>query len=57
MLHKLDMESYGTWERQCMAEQLRPAILEHDYAESQEWRMQIFDSLFGLGVALRRDDT
>lgn len=43
---------YGTWERHVMAEVFDPRIITEDFVVTPEWRMQIFDSLFGFGVVL-----
>lgn len=43
---------YGTWERHVMAEVFDTRILHEDSAENDLYKVQIFDSLFGFGVAL-----
>jgi hypothetical protein len=45
---------YGHWERHVMAELLAPELLLQDFASTTNWRVQIFDSLFGFGAALRQ---
>lgn len=45
----------GHWERHCMADAFDLRILTQDAVENNTWRLQIFDSLFGFGVALRTD--
>lgn len=47
---------YGHWERHCMAEAWDERILTQDAVAIPGWRLQIFDSLFGFGVALRVSD-
>ncbi len=44
---------FGHWERHVMAEIFDPRIVSQDFVVTREWRMQIFDSLFGFGVVLR----
>lgn len=46
---------FGHWERHVMAELFDQGIVNQDFVETPEWRLQIFDSLFGFGVALRKD--
>ena len=46
----------GHWERHCMAESFDPAILTQNAVENAVWKQQIFDSLFGFGVALRKEN-
>lgn len=53
--HATDYELVGHWERQCMADAFDARILTQDFAENDTWRLQIFDSLFGFGAALRKD--
>lgn len=55
--HALDIENYGHWERHGMADAFDARILTEDFAENDAWRLQIFDSLFGVGVVLRRQPT
>jgi hypothetical protein len=45
----------GHWERHCMADTFDPRVLTQDAVENDTWRLQVFDSLFGFGVALRKD--
>jgi hypothetical protein len=49
-----DFLTYGTWERHVMAETFSAKLLDEDRAESPTHTVQVFDSLFGFGVALRR---
>lgn len=49
--------TYGAWERHVMGEVLDARLLHEDYAETADLRVQVFDSTFGLGVAVRRDVT
>jgi hypothetical protein len=44
---------YGHWERHVIAEIFDHEILHKDSVEGEEYRIQIFDSLFGFGVVLR----
>lgn len=44
---------YGTWERHCMAEAFDARIVQQDAVDAGGWRLQIFDSFLGFGVALR----
>lgn len=48
-------ETYGTWERHVMAETFGAALLTEDHLETSTHVIQIFDSLFGFGVALRKE--
>jgi len=50
-----DYGPYGTWERHVMAEIFDQRLVQQDFVVTSDWRMQIFDSLFGFGVALRAD--
>jgi hypothetical protein len=52
-LHSMDLAQYGHWERHVMAELFDPRILHQDSAAGSIDRIQIFDSLFGVGVVLR----
>lgn len=52
--HALDIAHCGHWERHGMADAFDSRILTQDYAENAAWRLQVFDSLFGVGVVLRR---
>ncbi len=45
----------GTWERHVAAELLDKSLLSQDSAETTQYRMQVFDSLFGFLVAIRID--
>lgn len=51
--HGDDYRQHGHWERHVMAELLDPRIAERDSVETDSMRIEIFDSLFGFGVALR----
>lgn len=55
MANSTNYPTYGHWERHCMAEAFSADILTANAAENAEWKLQIFDSLFGFGVALRRE--
>lgn len=46
----------GHWERHVMAEVFGEHILYADEAESDAYRIRVFDSLFGLGVALQKEN-
>ncbi|MFQ5437053.1 MAG: hypothetical protein ACE5FD_19515 [Anaerolineae bacterium] len=52
----VDWGVYGHWERHVMAELLDERILREDFVENEQWRIQIFDSLFGFGVAIRQEE-
>lgn len=52
--HRVNWAEYGHWERHVMAELLSPDLLHQDAAQARGWTVQIFDSLFGFGAALRR---
>lgn len=52
--HSLDWGEYGLWERHVMAELISPELLHQDAAVTPGWKVQIFDSLFGFGAALRQ---
>lgn len=54
--HDTDWSRYGVWERHVMAEVFAPEITTQDAVETAQWRLQIFDSLFGFGAALRQSD-
>lgn len=43
---------YGTWERHVMAEVFDQRIVSQDFVVTPDWRIQIFDSFLGFGVAL-----
>lgn len=47
---------YGTWERHVMAEVFDERLLEQDFASSDTYNAGIFDSLFGLGIVMMKDD-
>lgn len=51
--HNDDFHTYGTWERRAMGDFFAPAILTQDWVEAAPWKVQVFDSLFGFGAALR----
>jgi hypothetical protein len=57
MRQSLNWAEYGLWERHVMAELLSPDLLHHDAATAHGWQVQIFDSLFGFGAALRQPAT
>lgn len=44
----------GHWERHVMAELFSEKLLDDDFVETDEFIVQIFDSLFGLGIAIRK---
>ncbi len=50
MKHSENWAEYGTWERHVMGEMFAEAILDHDFAENAQYRLQVFDSLFGFGA-------
>jgi hypothetical protein len=50
--NSINFARYGHWERHCMAEAWNARILTENSVALPGWRLQIFDSLFGLGVAL-----
>ncbi len=47
-------QQFGLWERHVMAELIDERVATEDWVSTPEWNCQIFDSLFGFGVALRR---
>lgn len=49
--------TYGAWERHVMGEVFDQRILTQDAVEMPTARMQVFDSLFGLGIVAARYDT
>jgi hypothetical protein len=51
-LHGEDIGQYGHWERHVMAEIFDPRIVEQDSGSGGAYRLRIFDSLYGLGIAL-----
>jgi hypothetical protein len=51
--HGENYGEFGHWERHVMAEIFDQRIVSQDFVMTPEWRMQIFDSLFGFGVAMR----
>lgn len=53
--NSLEFVKYGHWERHCMAEVFDQRILTETSVATEKWRLQIFDSLFGFGVALATD--
>ena len=55
LAHEFDFDAVGHWERHCMAEYFDERILYADAVETDKWLMQVFDSLFGLGVIMRQD--
>lgn len=50
-----DYGPYGAWERHVMAEILDQRLVQQDFVVTPEWRIQIFDSFLGFGVAVRTD--
>lgn len=54
---RVNWTQYGHWERHVMAELLSPDLLHQDAATGPGGKVQIFDSLFGFGAALRRPST
>jgi len=54
--HRTDWGVFGAWERHVMAELLDERILREDFVENDQWRIQIFDSLFGFGAAIRQKE-
>ncbi|RIK41738.1 MAG: hypothetical protein DCC57_18745 [Chloroflexi bacterium] len=54
---RVNWTQYGHWERHVMAELFSPDLLHQDTAQARGWRVQIFDSLFGFGAALRQTDS
>jgi hypothetical protein len=52
LIHNTNWAEYGHWERHVMAEMFDPAILHQDAITNDNIQMQIFDSLFGVGVVL-----
>jgi hypothetical protein len=55
LLHGEEYSRFGHWERHVMAELFSPEILNHNSVVMAPHRIQIFDSLFGFGVALREE--
>jgi hypothetical protein len=53
----LNWAEYGLWERHVMAELISPDLVRQDAATGHGWKAQIFDSLFGVGAALRQPST
>ncbi len=49
-----DDPHYGCWERHIMADVFDRAIVVQERAVTEDWRLQIFDSTHGVGVALRK---
>ena len=49
-----DYARYGHWERHIMAEIFDERILHHDAVQNESNRLQIFDSLFGVGVVIQQ---
>jgi len=50
-----DYGPYGAWERHAMAEVFDQRLITQDFVVTPEWRIQIFDSFLGFGVALHND--
>ncbi|PIQ85379.1 MAG: hypothetical protein COV74_09270 [Candidatus Omnitrophica bacterium CG11_big_fil_rev_8_21_14_0_20_45_26] len=50
----INLAEYGPWERHVMAEFFGQNLLDEDFSETDQYRVQIFDSLFGLGVAINK---
>ena len=53
--NNLNLKDYGYWERHVMAEIFGERILDEDSLETVDHKVQIFDSLFGLGIAVRKE--
>lgn len=45
---------YGHWERHVMAEAFCSRVLTSDRCEVGGYRLQVFDSLFGLALVVRQ---
>lgn len=54
LANKTNWHQFGLWERHVMAELIDARVASEDRVTTPEWESQIFNSLFGFGVALHR---
>jgi hypothetical protein len=52
----LNLGKYGHWERHVMGEQFDNRIWDSCSAENSQFKVYVFESLFGFGVALNKSD-
>ena len=52
LAHDTDYGNCGHWERHVMADSFDPRVLHKDLVVEDSYRIQVFDSLFGLGVVI-----